>query len=82
MAKGLALALAWHHDVSATLTTPSVPKVRDVVVGVATVALGRVVGDPQVVEPGEEHQHPYDEDRNGTIRMLEKGGRKLGGVML
>ena len=78
LARGLALALAWHQDIYTTLTLLSIPKVRDVVVGVTTVALGRVVGDPQVVEPGQEHQHPYDEDRNGTVRMLKRGGGRLG----
>lgn len=48
----------------------SVAKIRDVVVGVASVTLGSVVSDPQVVKSWQENQQAYDDDRNGAVGML------------
>lgn len=53
-----------------TGTISSVPKVWDVIVRVTPVTLGGVVGDSQMVEPGQEHQEPYDDDGNGAVRVL------------
>lgn len=48
----------------------SVAKVRDVIVGVASITLGGVVGDPQVVKAREEDQQADDDDGNGAVGML------------
>lgn len=58
------------HQTPASPPTASVTKIWDVVIGVTPVTLGGVVGDSQVVESGQEHQQPYYDDGNGTVRVL------------
>lgn len=49
----------------------SVIEVRDVVVGVAPVALGGVVGDAQVVKARQEHEDADDQHGDGPVGLLQ-----------
>lgn len=57
--------------IRAGLINGSVIKVGDVVVGVAPVALGGVVGDAEVVKAGQEHEDADDEHGDGPVRLLQ-----------
>lgn len=60
----------WLRAGATSCAIGSVVEVRDVVEGVAAVALGSVAGDAQVVEAGEEDEDSDDEDRHGALRTL------------
>lgn len=49
----------------------SVIEVRDVIVGVAPVALGGVVGDAQVVKARQEHKDADDQHGDGPVGLLQ-----------
>lgn len=55
--------------IRAGLINGSVIEVGDVVVGVAPVALGGVVGDAQVVEARQEHEDADDEHGDGSVSL-------------
>lgn len=72
--------------IRAGLINGSVVEVGDVVVGVAPVALGGVVGDAQVVKARQEHQDADDQHGDGPVGLLQGhtawGMTPAGGALL